>query len=91
MPSKAYIADKEFIGNHPAIDIEVDHPDHLFQLVDYQVVSNSKHGSGMGGTKQVSEEGEDQPTGFDSVQRMLLAPKVFPGGAVLSAVDGRVT
>ena len=52
---------------------------------------SSKHGSGMGGVKNQDPEGEDQPTGFDSVQRMLLAPKVFPGGAVLSSVDGRVT
>lgn len=88
---KAYISDKKFIGTHPAIDIEVDHPDHLFQLVDYQVLANSKHGSGMGGVKKQDPQGEDQPTGFDSVQRMLLAPRVFPGGAVLSSVDGRVT
>ena len=89
--AKAYITGRQFVGNHPAIDIEVNHPDHLFQLVDYQVLANSKHGSGMGGTKQVSQQGEDQPTGFDSVQRMLLAPKVFPGGAVLATADGRVT
>ena len=52
---------------------------------------SSKHGSGMGGVKEQNPDGQDQPTGFDSVQRMLLAPKVFPGGAVLSSVDGRVT
>ena len=91
VPEKAFIVKRQFVGNFPAIDIEVDHPDHLFQLVDYQVLSNSKHGSGMGGSKQVSQQGADQPTGFDSVQRMLLAPKVFPGGAVLATVDGRVT
>lgn len=49
--AKAYITGRQFVGNHPAIDIEVNHPDHLFQLVDYQVLANSKHGSGMGGTK----------------------------------------
>lgn len=91
VPERTYITKRQFVGNCPAIDIEVDHPDHLFQLVDYQVLRNSKHGSGMGGSKQVSQQGQDQPTGFDSVQRMLLAPKVFPGGAVLATVDGRVT
>ena len=82
---------KEYLGLRHVFDIQVDHEDHLFLLQNGLIVSNSKHGSGMGGTKQVSEEGEDQPTGFDSVQRMLLAPKVFPGGAVLATVDGRVT
>ena len=52
---------------------------------------SSKHGSGMGGVRNEDVQGSDQPTGFDSVQRMLLAPKVFPGGAVLATVDGRVT
>lgn len=52
---------------------------------------SSKHGSGMGGKKVQQPDGDDQPTGFQSIQRMLLAPKVFPGGAVLSKVDGRVT
>jgi len=45
----------------------------------------------MGGVRHEDVEGSDQPTGFDSVQRMLLAPKVFPGGAVLATTDGRVT
>lgn len=52
---------------------------------------SSKHSSGMGGVRHEDVEGSDQPTGFDSVQRMLLAPKVFPGGAVLATTDGRVT
>lgn len=52
---------------------------------------SSKHGSGIGGVKNVDPEGQDQPTGFDSIQRMLLTPKNFPGGAVLAQVDGRVT
>ena len=52
---------------------------------------SSKHGSGIGGKKVEDPDGEDQPTGFQSIQRMLLAPKVFPGGAVLAPADGRVS
>lgn len=81
----------KFIGNLQTIDIQVDHPDHLFLLANGIVCSNSKHGSGIGGKKVVDPDGEDQPQGFDSIQRMLLAPSNFPGGAVLSKVDGRVT
>ena len=52
---------------------------------------SSKHGSGIGGKKVEDPDGDDQPTGFQSIQRMLLAPKVFPGGAVLAPSDGRVS
>lgn len=52
---------------------------------------SSKHGSGIGGKKVEDPDGDDQPTGFQSIQRMLLAPKVFPGGAVLAPADGRVS
>lgn len=83
--------DKRFLGYMQTKDIEVDHPDHLFLLGNGIICSNSKHGSGIGGVKNIDPEGEDQPTGFDSIQRMLLAPKNFPGGAVLAQVDGRVT
>ena len=82
---------QQFVGNIETIDIEVDHPDHLFVLANGIICSNSKHGSGIGGKKVIDPEGEDQPQGFDSIQRMLLAPSNFPGGAVLSKVDGRVT
>lgn len=82
---------KSFLGYLPTVDIQVDHPDHLFLLGNGLICSNSKHGSGMGGVKNQDPDGQDQPTGFDSIQRMLLAPKVFPGGAILSKVDGRVT
>jgi hypothetical protein len=46
------------------IDIEVDHPDHLFLLANNLIVSNSKHGSGIGGKKVEDPDGADQPTGF---------------------------
>lgn len=81
---------KVFLGMLPTVDIQVEHPDHLFLLGNSMVVSNSKHGSGVGGVKQIDPEGEDQPTGFASVQRMFSAPATFPGGAVLSQVTGRV-
>lgn len=84
------IISQQFVGVCQALDIQVDHPDHLFLLRNSLIVSNSKHGSGVGGIKQIDPEGEDQPTGFASVQRMFSAPATFPGGAVLSQVAGRV-
>lgn len=87
----AKLLSQQFLGDMQTIDIQVDHPDHLFLLANGIICGNSKHGSGIGGKKVVDPEGEDQPQGFDSIQRMLLAPSNFPGGAVLSKVDGRVT
>ena len=52
---------------------------------------SSKHTGGVGGKKVIDPEGEDQPTGFKSVERMFSASKVFPGAAVLAPVDGTVT
>lgn len=52
---------------------------------------SSKHKGGVGGKKQVDPEGEDQPTGFANIERMFQAQQNFPGGAVLSPVDGLVT
>lgn len=85
------LIDKEFVGYIMAYDIEVDHPDHLFLLANGLVVSNSKHKGGVGGRKVVDPEGEDQPTGFRAAERMFTVPKNFPGGAVLTPVDGTVT
>lgn len=82
---------KEYIGKVQALDIEVDHPDHLFLLANGMVVSNSKHKGGVGGKKVEDPDGPDQPTGFDSIERMFLAPSTFPGGAILSPVDGIVS
>ena len=50
----------------------------------------SKHSGGMGGRKYTDPEGEDQPTGFRSLERMFMAPENFPGGAILSKHDGVV-
>ena len=51
---------------------------------------SSKHSGGVGGKKVIDPEGEDQPTGFKSIERMFMAPSNFPGGAVLAPVDGMV-
>jgi len=52
---------------------------------------SSKHKGGVGGKKTVDPDGEDQPTGFAGMERMFLSPANFPGGAVLSPVDGLVS
>ena len=51
---------------------------------------SSKHGSGIGGKRIIDVDGEDQPTGFPAIERMFQAQENFPGGAVLSPVDGTV-
>ena len=51
----------------------------------------SKHAGGIGGKKIINPEGEDQPTGFRSLERMFTTPSNFPGGAVLAPVDGTVS
>ena len=79
------------LGKRHVYDLQVEHPSHLYLLEDCVVTHNSKHGSGVGGVKNIDPDGQDQPTGFQSIQRMLLAPRNFPGGAVLAPQDGRVT
>ena len=51
----------------------------------------SKHSGGIGGKKVINPEGEDQPTGFRSLERMFTTPSNFPGGAVLAPIDGTVS
>lgn len=82
---------KEYLGELPAYDIEIDHPSHMFLLDNGLCVSNSKHSGGVGGKKVIDPEGEDQPTGFRNIERMFTTPSNFPGGAVLAPVDGTVT
>ena len=53
----------------------------------------SKHLGGVGGKKRTDDdedEGDDQPTGFKSVDRLFNVPQNFPGGAVLASTEGRV-
>lgn len=73
------------LGERPTMDLEVDHPDHLFVLANGLVVSNSsKHSGGVSGEgKAVS--------GFAFINALIQAPKVFPGGAAHAQLDGRVT
>lgn len=52
---------------------------------------SSKHGAGLGGKKYVDPDGPDQPHGFRSLERLFMAPKNFPGGAVLAPQDGIVS
>lgn len=52
---------------------------------------SSKHGGGVGGKRVEDPDGTDQPTGFPSIERMFQAQENFPGGAVLSPVDGVVS
>lgn len=81
---------QKYLGTMPAVDIEVDNESHLFLLANGLVVSNSKHTGGVGGKRYNDPEGEDQPHGFESLERMFMAPENFKGGAVLTPQDGTV-
>lgn len=82
---------KEDIGEQLAYDIEIDHPTCMFILANGLVTHNSKHAGGIGGKKVINPEGEDQPTGFRSLERMFTTPSNFQGGAVLAPIDGTVS
>ena len=56
-----------------------------------QMGISSKHVGGVGGKKVEDPDGDDQPTGFKSLERMFMVPSNFPGGAVLSPIDGTVS
>lgn len=74
-----------------AYDLEVDNDTHWYLLGCGVVTHNSKHTGGVGGKKVVDPDGEDQPTGFESIERMFESQTNFPGGAVLTPVDGIVS
>ena len=76
-----------YIGDLPALDIEVDNEDHLFVLANGLIVSNSKHAGSVG----ASDEDDDMPTGFQAISQMLTLPSTFKAKAVLSPVAGKVT
>ena len=82
---------QEYIGDMQSLDIEIDNDSHLFLLANGLVVSNSKHGAGIGGKRWVDPEGPDQPHGFRALERLFMAPSNFPGGAVLAPQDGTVS
>lgn len=61
-----------------------------FVEVITQAGIGSKHTGGVGGKRYNDPEGEDQPHGFESLERMFMAPENFKGGAVLTPQDGTV-
>lgn len=81
----------EEVGEQLAYDIEIDHPTCMYILANGLITHNSKHAGGIGGKKVINPEGEDQPTGFRSLERMFTTPSNFPGGAVLAPIDGTVS
>lgn len=71
------------VGLLPTYDIEVDHPDHLFQLANGLIVSNSaKHSGGVAGAAKIG--------GFKLIESLANPPKNMPGGAVHAQEDGVV-
>jgi hypothetical protein len=78
--------DVRLIGNMETLDLEVDHPDHLFVLANGMIVSNSaKHVGGAVGTN------DNTVQGIDGIIQFLNVPDRFVGGAVMAPEDGRVT
>jgi hypothetical protein len=72
---------QEYIGMAPTMDIEVDHPDHLFVLANGLVVSNS------GGQKGKQEE----YSGFPVIEQLGSIPSTFQHRAGVAELDGQVT
>lgn len=73
-----------FLGNLPCWDIEVDNQDHLFQLANGMICSNSKHtaGAAKGGKRQFS--------GFEIINALAQSPETFPDKATISTQAGTV-
>lgn len=66
------------------LDIEVDHPDHLFVLANGLITSNSaKHTAGMTKDKMTF-------SGLPVIQQFTQSPEKFKDRATLSEVDGKV-
>lgn len=76
-----------FVGDLPALDIEVDNEDHLFVLANGLIVSNSKHAGSVG----ASDDGDDMPSGFEAISQMLTLPSTFKAKAVLAPQAGTIT
>lgn len=75
-----------YIGDLPALDIEVDNEDHLFVLANGLIVSNSKHAGSVG-----ASDDNDLPTGFEAISQMLTLPSTFKAKAVLADTAGTIT
>jgi len=72
---------QDYIGMLPTMDIEVDHPDHLFVLANGLVVSNS-------GKKA---KGQSTYSGFNVIKNLATVPQTFPDRATVADHDGTVT
>jgi hypothetical protein len=73
---------QSFIGAHPTMDIEVDHPDHMFVLSNGLIVSNS---GGM-----TDSSGKKVYSGFNVIEQLFQVPKTFPHRAAVATHDGRI-
>ncbi|MDO4568769.1 MAG: hypothetical protein Q4D38_00115 [Planctomycetia bacterium] len=75
--------DQMYVGELETMDIEVDHPDHLFVLANGMICSNSKHTGGVvGAGKTIS--------GFEYLNQMIQVPQKFKHGAVHATEDGTI-
>lgn len=73
----------EFSDAH-CMDIEVDHPDHLFVLANGLITSNSaKHTAGMTKDKKTF-------SGLPVIQQFTQSPEKFKDQAAVAEVDGKV-
>lgn len=72
---------QEYLGILPTIDIEVDHPDHLFVLANGLIVSNS-------GKKH---QGQSEYSGFDVIKNLATVPETYPDKATVAEIDGQIT
>ena len=70
---------QSFIGVQPTLDIEVDHPDHLFVLANGLVVSNSGSKTHVG-----------DYAGFPVIDQLVQVPEAFRYRAALATADGPV-
>ena len=82
----AAIERRELIGyGMDTMDLEVDHPHHLFVLANGLITHNSaKH---LGGQVGVNDQ---DAAGFDEIDQFVQVPETFRGAAV-SQTDGTVT
>lgn len=87
IPSLLFRVSQEYVGDMPALDLEVNTKDHLFVLENGLVVSNSKHAGGVG----AAGDDDDTPEGFEAISQMLTLPSTFKAKAVLAPKQGKIT
>jgi hypothetical protein len=76
---------EDYVGQLPALDLEINTKDHLFLLANGMITSNSsKHGGGEAvQTARIKK-------GFAAIEQFIDMPEEFVGGAVISDFDGIV-